>query len=124
MNSLAIKRVALGIYIAGFSVGVVTHSLDFLRYGLRPYSWGPLPLEIFWSSLVLLDALVVGALLTGRMRIGLVLAAAIMVVDVAVNFYAMTVISMDGFEFPLTVQSIFLGFVLGSIGFLWPAQHG
>lgn len=112
------RRVTLGIYIAGFSVGVVTHLLDFLRYGVRPYSWGPLPLEIFWSSLVVPDALVVIALLTGRIKFGLVLAAAIMVVDVAVNFYAMTALSIDGFDFPLTVQSIFLGFVLGSIGFL------
>jgi hypothetical protein len=117
------QRIALAVYIVCFAVGTVSHALDFWVLGLRPYSWGPPLLEAFWSSLVLLDPAAAGLLLLGKRRAGLVLAAIIMVCDVAANSYAFFVLGIEGFAIALPLQAAFLGFVLGSIGFLWPAQE-
>lgn len=115
-----LRRLCLAVYMLCFGIGVVTHSLDFIHGGLRPYSWGPLPFEIFWSALILLDAAVIVLLARGRLKWGLGLALMIMVSDVAVNFTALTVLEMPEFAVSLSLQALFLGFVLGSIGFLWP----
>ena len=114
--------VALGIYILCFAIGTLSHALDFMMLGPRPYSWGPPLLEVFWSTLVVLDAMVVILLLAGRLRSGLVLAAGVMLCDVAANAYAAFVLRVGGFDFALPLQAAFLGFVLGSIGFLWPTR--
>jgi hypothetical protein len=118
-----VQRIALGVYVACFTIGTISHALDFAVLGLRPYSWGPPLLEAFWSSLVLLDPAAAGLLLFGKRRAGLVLAATIMVCDVAANSYAFFVLGIEGFAVALPLQAAFLGFVLGSIGFLWPAQE-
>jgi hypothetical protein len=117
------QRIALAVYVACFTIGTISHALDFLLLGLRPYSWGPPLLEVFWSSLVALDFAVVAVMLFGKRRAGLVLAAIIMVCDVAANSYAFFVLGIEGFAVALPLQAAFLGFVLGSIGFLWPAQE-
>lgn len=91
-----LRRLCLAVYMLCFGIGVVTHSLDFIHGGLRPYSWGPLPFEIFWSALILLDAAVIVLLARGRLKWGLGLALMIMVSDVAVNFTALTVLEMPG----------------------------
>jgi len=114
------QRIALGVYVACFTIGTISHALDFWALGLRPYSWGPPLLEAFWSSLVVLDPVAAGLLLLGKRRAGLVLAAAIMVCDVVANSYAFFVLGIEGFAVALPLQAAFLGFVLGSIGFLWP----
>lgn len=115
-------RVAIGIYIACFAIGTLSHALDFWALGLRPYSWGPPLLETFWSSLVVLDAAAAALLLFGKRRAGLALAAIIMVCDVTANSYAFFVLGIEGFAVALPLQAAFLGFVLGSIGFLWPER--
>lgn len=115
-------RIAIGIYIACFAIGTLSHALDFWALGLRPYSWGPPLLEAFWSSLVVLDFAVVALLLRGQRAWGLALAAIIMVSDVAANSYASFILGIEGFEVALPLQASFLGFVLGSIGFLWPER--
>ena len=115
-----VQRIALGVYVACFAIGTVSHALDFLLLGLRPYSWGPPMLEAFWSSLVVLDPIAAGLLLFGQRRAGLALAAIIMVCDVAANSYAFFVLGIEGFAVALPLQTAFFGFVLGSIGFLWP----
>ncbi len=117
------QRIALPVYIICFTIGTVSHALDFLALGLRPYIWGPPLLEAFWSSLVVLDLAVVMLLLVGQRRWGLALAAIIMVCDVAANSYAFFVLGIEGFAVALPLQAAFLGFVLGSIGFLWSAPQ-
>lgn len=112
--------IALAVYILCFAIGTVSHALDFLAQGLRPYSWGPPLLEVFWSSLMVLDPAAAALLLSGKRRAGLALAAIIMVCDVAANSYAFFVLGIEGFAVALPLQAAFLGFVLGSIGFLWP----
>ena len=117
------QRIAIAVYIACFAVGTLSHGRDFWVLGLRPYEGAPILLEAFWSSLVLLDPAAAGLLLFGKRRAGLVLAAIIMVCDVAANSYAFFVLGIEGFAVALPLQAAFLGFVLGSIGFLWPAQE-
>lgn len=116
------QRIALAVYIFCFGIGTVSHALDFWVQGLRPYSWGPPLLEVFWSSLVVLDFTVAALLLLCKLRWGLMLAAIIMACDVAANSYAYFVLGIEGFAVALPLQAAFLGFVLGSIGFLWPAR--
>lgn len=116
-------RSVLGIYVAGFLFGAAVHARDFVLHGPRPYAgdW-PLALEAFWMALLPLDLLTAGLLAMGRRRSGLVLAAAVMLVDVAVNAWAMLALNIAGLTLPLLLQTLFLGFILGSIGFLWPRR--
>lgn len=115
------QRIALAVYIVCFTIGTITHALDFWSFGLRPYAGAPILLEAFWSALVVLDPAAAALLLFAKRRAGLVLAAVIVVCDVAANSYASFVLGIEGFAVALPLQASFLGFVLGSIGFLWPS---
>ena len=117
------QRIALAVYIACFAIGTVTHTRDFLALGMRPYHGAPIVLEAFWSSLLVLDLATAGLLLIDQRRWGLALAVVIMVCDVAGNSYAFFMLGIDGFAIALPLQAAFLGFVLGSIGFLWPTPE-
>jgi hypothetical protein len=113
-------RFALGIYIACFGIGVVSHAADFLSRGWRPYAFGPPALEAFWTSLVVLDALVIVLIIAGWRRCALLLAAVVMVTNVSANAFASFALRIPGFDLALILQAAFLGFVLGSLPFLWP----
>lgn len=119
---------ALAVYLAAFGIAAAFHARDVARRweqtgGLSlPYDFAPLPLNLFWTSLTLLDPLVIGLLVAGRRRLGLLLAAGVMTADVAVNSYAVFALDYAGFARSLPVQSAFLGFVLGSLPFLWPER--
>lgn len=112
----------LVVYISCFAVGVVTHGIDFARLGWRPYQWGPPLMETFWTALIFLDSIVILLLVLGKRRSGLLLALAIMTLDVAANSYAHFVIQIPGFSVPLLLQTGFLGFILGSVAFVWPGK--
>ncbi len=116
-------RWALGLYILCFSIGALNHARDFVRFGWRPYRWGSTPLELFWTSLIVLDVAVVGLLVFGRRRLGLGLALTVMTLDVAANAYALLRLVIPGFTVPLLLQTAFFGFIIGSIGFLWPPRQ-
>lgn len=113
-------RVTLGVYIACFGIGAFNHASDFWRYGWRPYRWGPLPLEAFWTSLLVWDVLAIAMLLSRFRRSALLLAAAIMGVDVVANTYALVILDMPAFGLAVPLQATFLGYVLGSLPFVWP----
>ena len=115
-------RLALAVYLGGFGYGAVTHAADFVRFGWWPYQTGPAAFTLFWNMLVFLDAAVVALLLAGWRRAGLLLAVAVMVVDVAVNSYAVFAFDWTGFQSAVLVQAAFLGFILGSVAFLWPGS--
>ena len=112
----------MGIYIAGFGIGFFNHARDFITYGWRPYDWGPFLLEIFWTALIFLDALAIVLLLSCFKRAGLVLAASIMIGDVAANTYALVELGIPAFGFSVPLQATFLGFILGSLPFVWPSK--
>lgn len=115
-------RLALAVYVACFAAGAYNHAMDFWRDGWRPYAWGPAPLELFWTSLLVLDALVVALILRGWRRAGLALASAVMITDVAANTYAWHALNLPAFATAVPLQAAFLGFVLGSAPFLWPER--
>ncbi|WP_405786291.1 hypothetical protein [Streptomyces sp. NBC_01367] len=72
---------------AGLLVGAAVHVTDLLQHGLRPYDWAPRWLNLYWSSLALLDPLA-AALLIGGKRRGTDLACVILTTDLAANWYA------------------------------------
>lgn len=119
-RTFSTAQIILTIYTTCFSIGFAEHALDFARYGWRPYDWGVLPLEIFWTVLIFLDAMVVGLLLFGWRRSALLAALPIMAMDVGANSYALFVMKKQAFAAPLVMQAVFFGFVAGSVGFLWP----
>lgn len=119
MQRAPIKRIALALIGLGFAFGATTHALDFWRFGWAPYQFGPPALNAFWNTLVFIDASVVALLLSGRTRNALALGIGTMVCDVAANSYAWTVLGIPAFATALIVQTGFLGFMLGSSGFLW-----
>ena len=108
------------MYLVCFGVGALNHARDFLARGWRPYAFAPAPVEVFWTALIGLDLAVMLLLLTGRRRTGVALAVAVMVADVAVNSDVAWRLGF-GFGYALQLQSLFLGFVLGSSPLVWSA---
>lgn len=106
--------------MAAFLGAAANHGHDFLVSGWRPYAGEPPALEAFWTSLVVIDPLVVVLLLLLRRRSGLLAGLAVMVADVAVN--ATVAFTRAGYATSpdLLMQVGFLGFVLGSLPWLWP----
>ncbi|MDX3342178.1 MULTISPECIES: hypothetical protein [Streptomyces] len=68
-------------------VGGVAHVGDLARQGLWAHAWAPGWLNLYWSSLAVLDPLAAVLLLRGK-RIGFDLACGVMATDLAANLYA------------------------------------
>jgi hypothetical protein len=79
--------VVLGVYVAAFSVGTISHVLDIFRWGIRPHNQYHWTFNLFWTSLALFDPVAI-VLVLRRQRAGLLLAGLIMILDVAVNVTA------------------------------------
>jgi hypothetical protein len=118
-ESSLVRKIALAVYMLCFTVAAAFHAIDVIRRGLLPYDFAPALLNWFWTLLTLADPAVVLLLLTGRRRTGLALAFVLMLLDVSANSYALLGLGYPEFAVSLMLQSAFLGFVLGSIGFLW-----
>ncbi len=116
------QRCALTIYAICFGEATFAHLSDLLHAGWLPYH-GPLLLRIFWTALIVLDPLVLILLLLRSRRTALLLAVLIMLADVGANSYAVLSLHLPGFSLALPLQTLFLGFVLGSMPFLWPAPR-
>ncbi|WP_206325090.1 MULTISPECIES: hypothetical protein [unclassified Streptomyces] len=76
-----------GIAAVLLLVGAVSHIIDILTHGLHPYAWAPGWLNLYWSSLALLDVLAAVLLIRGERR-GVDLACVITTTDTAANWYA------------------------------------
>jgi membrane protein HdeD len=110
-------QLTLAVYAIAFLIGTSTHVIGALRGWWMPHH--PF-LNAYWASLTFLDPLAVFLLIRWP-RMGLLLAVAIMLTDVAVNSLA-TYANTDGHyavDYFVQLQSAFLGFVLGSAPFLW-----
>jgi len=118
------QAAALAVYLAAFAVASFFHASDIVSWGLFPYDHAPRWINVFWTSLTLLDPLVIALLVAGRRRLGLALAALVMAADVTVNSYAFFVLDFSASPGSLLLQGAFLGFVLGSLPFLWPERAG
>jgi hypothetical protein len=77
----------LVLYLVAFAVGTLSHVLDIFRWGLLAHNRYHWAFNLFWTSLTLLDPLVI-VLLLCRQRAGILLASAIMLLDVGVNLTA------------------------------------
>ena len=97
------------IWTLGFLIGTTTHALDLIYLGWLPYDFRPLPWNIYWTSLTLLDPLAAVAIWV-RERSGILLGTAIMASNIAVNGYTLA-IGYDAFLVPWLLQSAFGGFV-------------
>ncbi|WNI30301.1 hypothetical protein [Streptomyces sp. ITFR-6] len=100
-------------------VGSVAHITGLLQHGLHPYDWAPGWLNLYWTSLALLDTLAALLLLRGR-RAGLDLACTIMATDLVANWYAVHGIQHSHFTVQPGLQRLtaFTVLVLGTAPFV------
>lgn len=108
------------LYATCFVGAGLNHAHDLWLGGWLPYMPAPLPMNVYWSLLTVLDPLT-AALLFWRPRAGMVLAVLIMISDVAVNSYGKYGLGYGGLvgDASLQLQTLFLGFVVGTVPFAW-----
>jgi hypothetical protein len=118
----ALERAILLLLSLCLVAGGSTHVIDIVRGGFLPYDYVPFPINLFWTSLAVLD-FTAALLLWKRRNAGVLLTMAIMCADVSINSYASYGLGIPFASFaPLQVQSIFLGFVLGTSAFIWKSE--
>lgn len=76
--------IIISIYIIGFSIGTISHSIDIVLMGFLGYTFAPFILNVFWTSLVLIDPLTI-LLLFLKFKPAIWLAAIIMILDISIN---------------------------------------
>lgn len=72
------------VYLIGFSVGTISHTIDIGRSGFLGYTFAPMILNLFWTSLVVIDPLVIFCLFTS-FRFAINLAIVVMALDIFIN---------------------------------------
>lgn len=114
--------IILVVYSIALAIGTVTHTIDALLYGWPyPSDYVPKWVSIYWSSLLIFDPLAI-FLLWKKRRIGLFVLLVIMMTDVAINSYAFYVLKLTVFNIFLQLQTLFLGFVIGTVYYVWPER--
>lgn len=97
------------------------HARDIAAGGWLPYRSAPMALNLYWTSLAVLDPATV-ILLLRRPRTGLYLALAVMISDVAVNSWAALTVFQDRFWMPaLWLHIAFLALIVGCLPWLYSA---
>lgn len=119
---LAVERVVVGVIVVGFVIGTSTHMLQFVNRGWVVFAAAPIWMNVYWTLLTFLDPLAAILLLRAR-RAGLILAVAIMLSDVAVNSHALYGLDLPFAIWALQLQTLFCGFLLGAVGFLWESKR-
>jgi hypothetical protein len=76
--------IIIGVYLLGFSVGILSHLYDIYIYGFLGYKFAPFVLNVYWTLLTLFDTTVIILLLT-KFKIGVILATIVMITDILVN---------------------------------------
>lgn len=119
MGKLKIQRYILTLYTIAFAIGTATHSYDVYLHGW-PVNWSHIPewINIFWSSLLILDPLVI-LLLWKKRNLAILLAFLIMISDVSINSYVAYNVTSYGMNMYLVLQGIFLIFLLSSASYVW-----
>lgn len=105
------------LWVIGFLVGTTTHIADLIVGGSDAYSGFPTGVRLFWMSLTILDP-VTAALIIFRRRPGIVLGAAVIIADIAVNW---TVFALIGglSVFGVLNQSVFAVLIVVTARPLW-----
>ncbi len=79
-------RWLVAVYVVGFLEGTVAHAYFLVAGGPAAYSYAPVPVQLLFHALLLLDPL--AALLTVRVHpLGPLLCAGIMLVDLTANWW-------------------------------------
>ena len=115
-------RVVIFVLCICLFIGGATHIFDNLYYGFLPYKFVPEWINIYWTALAFIDIVAVYLLVKCR-NAGLVLTLVIMLSDVVINsfaFYSLNVISDSS---ALQLQTLFLGFCIGSSIWLWQSNN-
>lgn len=110
-------RLIVAVWVVGFIVGTITHTIDLVAGGINVYAGFPEPVKWFWVSLTVLDPLVV-MLLALRSRAAAPVAVLVMIADLAVNwtvFFTVGGLSLFG----VLSQSIFGVFVFVTAAHVW-----
>ena len=113
-------KVLFASYALCFLWGTYNHVVDLRHGGFLPYTYAPLPINVYWTSLTLLDPL--AALLLFLLPYhGMVLAVLIMVSDIAVNLYAAYVLFPGAMmpDTPLLSQIAFGLFLFVTVPIAW-----
>jgi hypothetical protein len=87
------------------------HVSDLLTHGWLPYRFAPLPFNIYWTSLTLLDALAAIVFLYD-LRVGLAFALVIITSDVALNLFGRFELGLHLNSLALSLQFVFLVLVI------------
>ncbi|MCS0322807.1 hypothetical protein [Vibrio diabolicus] len=103
------------------TVGGVVHLYDNIANGFLPYDFAPRWLNIYWSSLGLLDLLAVYLLVKHR-RSGLVLMLLILTTNVIFSSHAHYTLEILDNNAALQMKTLFLGFSFGVSVWLWNAR--
>lgn len=113
MEKIVVFVLCLCLFIGGSN-----HIFDNLYYGFLPYKYAPLWVNVYWTSLAVMDLLAVYLLVKYR-KAGLVLTLIIMFSDVVINSTVGSSIEVIFGGMNLQLQTLFLGFCIGSSGWLW-----
>ena len=105
------------VWIAGFLVGTTTHIIDLVSGGMNTYGEFPVPLRVFWISLTVLDPLTAMLVLL-RKRAGVVLALAVILVDIAVNWTVFITVD-DSPLIGVVDQTVFAAVLVVTAPVLW-----
>ena len=107
----------LAVWVVGFLIGTASHIIDLVAGGTETYAAFHVGLRVFWISLTVLDPLT-AALLIMRRRVGIVLALAVILADIAVNWTVYLTIADNPF-FGVVNQTIFAIILLTTTPILW-----
>ncbi|UDM63518.1 hypothetical protein KIJ96_21405 (plasmid) [Pseudoalteromonas piscicida] len=115
------EKFCISIISLCLALGGVTHIFDNVYFGLLPYKFAPNWVNLYWTSLGIIDFLAIYILLKNR-NLGVILTLIIMISDVVINsaaYYSMQVIKDP---IALQLQTLFLGFCLGACMWLWKSN--
>ncbi len=111
------KSLSISIYVTLLAIGGTIHLVDILKSGWLPYNYVPLWMNGYWTSLLFFDYAAVLLLIRHR-NAGLIAALIIMLSNVAINTHAHNLLGGDIY-WGYIAQTLFLGFIFGSIAWLW-----
>jgi hypothetical protein len=100
----------VAIYIIGFTIGTISHSIDIVLNGFLGYTFAPFILNIFWTSLVFIDPLII-LLLFLKFKPAILLSVLTMILDILINLTYGLYKSQYPILFGLTTQIPFGIFV-------------
>lgn len=107
-------------WILGFGIGALVHAWDIVRGGTHVYAAHPWSVRVFWSSLVVIDPLVV-LLLMRRQRGGVALGVLTIAVDYTVDVRVSLPLPIGGIPGGLVRLTLFAVLVGGTAPMLWRA---